>query len=159
MAAQFKTWVISGHSTLHMIIFLANGREYELSLQSISRVNTFDSSVDFPDNYTFSTAGCWEITFDLVENMLNKTPFEPLVTSMNSAINVIRIIERFIAAHYTEHHPGMYVFSPVNDRLGTIYRQVLRKRPGRGFTLEIGLDPQRRGYVLRTPKCYQSQKS
>ncbi|HDS2562785.1 TPA: hypothetical protein QHU55_002540 [Klebsiella aerogenes] len=154
MVTQFKAMTISAFSSVHTAIFFSKEQEYELNLQSISEFNTVDSSVIFPDKYSFSPSGCWEISFDLVENMLNRTPFEPPKAGEVSAISVMRTVERAILDHYNEFKAGMYVFLPDNDKLEAVYKRLLKKRLGRGFTLEIGLDPDRRGYVLRTPKCY-----
>lgn len=154
MVTQFKTMTYSAISTVHTAIFYSNSQEYELNLQSVSEFNTVDSSVIFPDRYVFSPSGCWEISFDLVENMMRGTPFEPPETGVVKAISVMRTVERAIIDHYNEFKVGMYIFLPDNDKLEAVYKRLLTRRLGHGFTLEIGLDPDRRGYVLRTPKCY-----
>lgn len=154
MTTKFNAFALTGFSTVHTATFFSNGQEYELNLQSISEFNTVDSSVVFPERYAFSSSGCWEISFDLVENMRNRTPFEPPASGVVSAIKVMRTVERAITDHYNEYKAGMYIFLPDNDKLESVYKRLLEKRLGRGFTLEIGLEPERSGYVLRTPKCY-----
>ena len=154
MATHFQSMTLSGVSTVHTLIFFSKGQEYELSLQSISAFNTVDSSVIFPSNYTFSASGCWEISFDLVGNMTNGRAFEQPVVGIVNGINVFRTVERAIYDHYSQFKSGMYIFQPDNGKLAAIYNRMLKNRLGRGFTLEIGLDPDRRSYVLRTPKCY-----
>ena len=154
MATHFQSMTLSGVSTVHTLTFFSKGQEYELSLQSISAFNTVDSSVIFPNNYTFSASGCWEISFDLVGNMTNGSAFEQPVVGIVNGINVFRTVERAIYDHYSQFKSGMYIFQPDNGKLAAIYNRMLKNRLGRGFTLEIGLDPDRRSYVLRTPKCY-----
>lgn len=134
--------------------FFSNGHEYELNLQSISEFNLVDSSVIFPEGYIFSPNGCWEISFDLAENLANGTYFDRPELGTVSAISVMRTVERAIRDHYNEYKAGMYVFLPDNDKLEAVYKRLVARHLGRGFTIETGLDPDRRGYVLRTPKCY-----
>jgi len=154
MATHFQSMTLSGVSTVHTLIFFSKDQEYELSLQSISAFNTVDSSVIFPNNYTFNASGCWEISFDLVGNMTNGSAFEQPVVGIVNGINVFRTVERAIYDHYSQFKSGMYIFQPDNGKLAAIYNRMLKNRLGRSFTLEIGLDPDRRSYVLRTPKCY-----
>lgn len=154
IATHFQSMTLSGVSTVHTMIFFSKDQEYELNLQSISAFNTIDSSVIFPNNYAFSRSGCWEISFDLVNNIVNGSAFKQPALGIVSGINVIKMVERAIYDHYTRFKSGMYIFQPDNGRLASIYNRMLKNRLGRGFTLEIGLDPNRRSYVLRTPKCY-----
>lgn len=154
MVTQFTTMRFSAHSRVHTAIFFSNGHEYELNLQSISEFNLVDSSVIFPEGYIFSPNGCWEISFDLAENLANGTYFDRPELGTVSAISVMRTVERAIRDHYNEYKAGMYVFLPDNDKLEAVYKRLVARHLGRGFTIETGLDPDRRGYVLRTPKCY-----
>ena len=154
MVGNFKAMKHNAYSATHTMVFFSKEKEYELNLQSLSEFNLIDSSVIFPEDYIFSKSGCWEISFDLIENMINRTHFAPPEKEMVNPIAVMRAVERAIFDHYNEYKVGMYVFFPDNDKLEHVYRRLIERRLGNGFTLELGLGPDRREYVIRTPKCY-----
>lgn len=151
---SFKEFRPGGVSLMHTTTFFSQKQEYELTLIKISRVNLYESTVVFPSDYIFSGNGCWEISFDLAENIREGHSFEPPPQGTVNALEVMRTIERAISDHYNEFKSGMYIFQPDSIRLEKCYMRLISRRLGQGFTLEFGLDPDRRGYVLRTPKCY-----
>lgn len=144
----------SGVSMIHSTTFYSCGQEYELKLQRITEYTQGESSIIFPNNFIFSRCDCWEVVFDLAVNIASRNLFATPASGLVNAVSVMRIVERLILAHYGEYHAGMYVFLADNHRLAAIYQKLACRRLGRGFTLEVGLDPDRRGYVLRTPRCY-----
>ncbi|MGR7122205.1 hypothetical protein [Klebsiella aerogenes] len=146
---------MNAHSITHTATFFSRDEEYELSLQNVSLLNLVDSSIIFPSEYAFSPQGCWEVVFDLASNRRNLTPFEPPEAGRVNALQVLKTVERMIFDHYNEFNAGMYVFWPDNEALESVYQRLIRKRLGEGTTLEYGLEPDRRGYVIRTPKCYK----
>ncbi|KHS90531.1 hypothetical protein [Pectobacterium brasiliense] len=154
MTTKFLEFRHTKFSIVHQTTFYSKGQEYELNLQHISMFNQQDSSLTFPPNYGFSKNDCWEISFDLVENIENKTFFSEPKLGLINPIAVIRTVERAIYDHYNEYKAGMYIFLPDNERLEAVYKRLLDRKLGKGFTLEMGLDPDGRGYVLRTPRCY-----
>lgn len=151
---HFLSMTLSPYSVIHSATFRSCKQEYQLQLQKVGEFNLHDSSLALPDNYVFSKSGCWEITFDLIDNIRNQTPFRSPPRDRICPVTVMRAVERTIFDHYTLFHAGMYLFAPENKTLETLYRRLLERRLGQGFTLEMGLEPQRRGYVLRTPRCY-----
>lgn len=154
MATNFKEFNYSEFSIVHMATFHSKGQEYELTLQKVGKFNQQDSTLSFPPNYIFSKNGCWEISFDLVENIVNRNSFVAPKLGLVNPVMVMRTVERAILDHYNEFKAGMYIFLPDNERLEAVYRRLLDRKLGNGFTLEMGLEPDGRGYVLRTPRCY-----
>lgn len=154
MTTKFLAMRYSAHSIVHTATFFSKGHEYEINLQLVSQSNITDSSLIFPKNYQFSPCGCWEVSFDLVENIIRRTPFEPPPQGMINPFQVMRAVERAIIDHYTEFRSGMYCYCPESEMLERAYNAIIDRKLGKGFTLERGLDPERRGYVLRTPHCY-----
>ncbi len=151
---QFETFHASAISIIHTALFYSKEEEYILTLQSISGQNLIDSSIVFPDNFIFSKNGAWEVVFDLASNAPNGTPFQAPAKGAVSALQVVKSVERMILDHYTEFKSGMYLFWPETEKLENIYKLLLRRLVGQGFTVEYGFEPYRRGYVLRTPRCY-----
>ncbi|MCU5774689.1 hypothetical protein N5923_21950 [Erwiniaceae bacterium BAC15a-03b] len=145
---------INQFSIVHAATFFSNGVEYEITFQKLSSDNLIDSTLIFPDNFIFSNKGCWEVTFDIAENARKGTHYHPPVLGRVNAIQVFRIVENIIIDHYKQFQGGMYMYLPVNDEVAAIYRRLASKRLGKGITLEIGLEPYRRGNVLRTPQSY-----
>ncbi|KNZ88494.1 hypothetical protein AKG16_09625 [Morganella morganii] len=154
MPTKFLCMTCSQFSITHTTKFESKGAEYELVLNKVCKFNLSESTLDYPENYIFSVNGCWEISFDLVDNIENRTPFSRPVKGKVNSVAVIRTVERIIFDHYNEFKAGMYVFLPDDDRLETVYRRLLISKFNKGFTLEIGLKPDGRGHVLRTPYCY-----
>nr|WP_318375298.1 hypothetical protein [Enterobacter sp.] len=154
MATRFLCMEWSRYSFTHTASFKSKGQEYELTLQKVSEFNQQDSTLTFPNNYVFSKNGCWEISFDLVDNIVNHNAFAEPVIGLVNPVAVMRSVERAILDHYNEFKSGMYIFLPDNDKLEAVYRRLLDRKLGMGFTLEMGLEPDGRGYVLRTPRCY-----
>ena len=154
MTTKFLAMRYSAHSIVHTATFFSKGHEYEINLQLVSHNNVNDSSLIFPNNYQFSQRGCWEVSFDLVDNIVRRTPFEPPPSGMINPHQVMRIVERAIFDHYTEFKSGMYCYCPESVMLERVYNATIDRKLGNGFTLERGLGPNRRGYVLRTPHCY-----
>lgn len=152
---RFSTYHFSGRSIIHTAAFYSNSIEYEISLTKINEFNISNSTIIFPSNYCFSESGCWEISFDTVENMVNKTLFQSPPSGSVNSVQVFRTVVNIILDHYTQFNGGMYGYLPNNDNLAAIYRKLINNRLGKGITLEVGLDPERRGNVLRTPKCYR----
>lgn len=154
---EFTQFILSQYSTLSVAFFETKGIEYQVKLQRISAGNLYDSSVIFPKYYQFSARGCWEVTFDLAENITKNTRFQPPAQQSVSPVLVLRKIEKVIDDHYQQYRGGMYVFSAERKALAEVYTRIINRRLGKGTTLESGLDPDRRGYVIRTQTCYQKE--
>ncbi|WP_038907701.1 hypothetical protein [Dickeya oryzae] len=154
MTTKFLSMTYSKYSLIHTTSFKSKEQEYELNLQKVSEFNQQDSTLTFPNNYIFSKNGCWEISFDLVDNIVNRNAFAEPKIGLVSPITVMRTVERAILDHYNEFKAGMYIFLPDNEKLEAVYQRLLDRKLGKGFTLEMGLDPDGRGYVIRTPHCY-----
>lgn len=156
---EFTQHFIPPFSTIHLALFEAKGAEYSVNLHRISAENRYDSSVIFPENYLFSTGGCWEVTFDLAENIKNQRWFQRPRQPTASALRVLRQLGKVIDDHYTLYRGGMYVFSADSKALADVYIKMIARKLGKGTTLESGLDPERRGYVIRTQRCYPQARA
>lgn len=154
MPTKFSCMKYSQFLIIHTTHFESKGTEYELNLQKICEFNKQDSTLEYHDSYIFSRNGCWEISFDTIDNIVNKTSFNRTAKGQVNSVAVIRAVERIIFDHYNEFKAGMYVFLPDDGKLETVYRRLLVSKFNKGFTLEIGLKPDGRGHVLRTPYCY-----
>lgn len=132
--------------------FSSKDVDYELVIQQVTHQN--DSGISLQDGFTLSLNGAYEISFDTKDNRINHVTTFRSPAGKISAISVIRHIERALIAHYKIYHAGMYLFLANDEKLSRIYQRVARKHFASGNTLESGFQPNRRGYVIRTPQCY-----
>ncbi|WP_241580111.1 hypothetical protein [Rosenbergiella nectarea] len=99
MATVFDEYIQGQYSILHTAVFYIRDVEYELSLQSITKHNTYDSSIAFPKNYSFSAQSCWDFSFDIAENLRKRTYFARAPRGAVNAFSVLRKVESIIFDH------------------------------------------------------------
>lgn len=144
-----------GGIVTHVARFVCGNREYEVTLNPVTQKNIYDCSFIFPDDFSFSKSGCYEVVFDLASNIQAGTPFVRADTGSFLGRAVLRHVESIINDHYTEFNVGMYFFFPDDESLARVYQRIIAKRFSSDLTLEMGFNPGRRGNVLRTSNCYR----
>ncbi|WP_220267464.1 hypothetical protein [Enterobacter sp. Colony194] len=136
--------------------FTVAGVNYEVNFTQITHENPYDCAALFPEGFTFPLYGHhYDVTFDTIANRINKTPFkraEELPTG--AGCRVLKCVERIITEHYTHFNVGLYTFAPADHKLLNIYCRLITKKKHKGLTIEVGLEPNGRANVLRTPKFW-----
>lgn len=149
---EFRPFYLYTNRVTYFNDFSSNNVEYELVIQQVTHQD--DSGINLQAGFTLSHNGAYEVSFDTRDNRVkNSTRFHSPQENI-SAIRVIRHVERALIAHYIKYHAGMYLFLAVDDKLCKIYQRIVKKHFVSGNTLESGFQPNRRGYVIRTPRCY-----
>lgn len=131
--------------------------DYEVFFTQVTQANLWDSAVDFPQGFKFPEYGKhFDVTFDTKANRLNKTPFRRAdELPPGAGTRVLKCVERVIIDHYTTFNVGLYTFAPADLKLSSVYCRFVTKSKHRGSTIEVGLEPEGRANVLRTPKFYE----
>jgi len=137
--------------------FKVAGIDYEVYFTQVTQDNQWDSAVDFPDGFIFPQyAKHFDVTFDTKDNRINKTPFKRADgLPAGAGTRVLKCVERVIIDHYTTFNVGLYTFAPADLKLSSVYCRLVMKSKHRGSTIEVGLEPEGRANVLRTPKFYE----
>lgn len=68
---------------------------------------------------------------------------------------VLKCVESIIIDHYTAFNVGLYTFAPADLKLSSVYCRFVMMKKHKGSTIEVGLEPEGRANVLRTPKFYE----
>lgn len=149
---EFRPFYLYTNRVTYFNDFTSKDVEYEFLIQQITQQS--DSGIHLQAGFTLSHNGAYEVSFDTRDNRVkNSICFHPPRGNISS-IHVIRHVERALIEHYIQYHAGMYLFLAVNDKLCKIYQRIVKKHFVSGNTLESGFQPNRRGYVIRTPRCY-----
>lgn len=145
-----------GSPRLHVARFTVANVDYEVRFTQITAVNPYDCAALFPEGFIFPLYGHhYDVTFDTKANRINKTPYqraEELPTGAGT--RVLKCVERTIIDHYTRFNVGLYTFVPADHKLLNIYCRFITKKKHKGLTIEVGLEPNGRANVLRTPRFW-----
>lgn len=136
--------------------FTVAGVDYEVFFTQVTNSNQYDSAVEFPEGFRFPVyAKHFDVTFDTKTNRLKNTPFKRAEALPEGAsVRVFKCVERIIFDHYTTFNVGLYTFAPADLKLSNVYCRFVTKKKYRGSTIEVGLEPEGKANVLRTPKFY-----
>lgn len=129
--------------------------EYVVFFTQITSKNPLDAAVDLPKGfYMPQYINHYDVTFDSVQNMNQKTHFERVDLPEGAGTRVIKCVERIIFDHYNEYRVGLYSFAPADLKLTSVYCRLISKKKHKGSTIEVGLEPEGKANVLRTPRFY-----
>ncbi|MTD26435.1 hypothetical protein [Erwinia sorbitola] len=149
---EFRPFYLYSNRITYFNDFTSKNVDYELVIQQI--IHQDDSSICLHDGFIFSRNGTYEVSFDVRYNRENNAHAFTSPEDEICAIKVIRHVEKAVIAHYIKYQAGMYLFLAADAKLSQIYQRIVRKSFATGNTLESGFQPNRRGYVIRTPQCY-----
>lgn len=136
--------------------FSVAGVDYEVFFTEITKVNLWDSAVDFPKGFNLPQyAKHFDVTFDTKANRVNQTYFKRAENlPAGAGTRVLKCVERVIVDHYTTFNVGLYTFAPADSKLSSVYCRLIMKSKHKGSSIEVGLEPEGKANVLRTPKFY-----
>ncbi|WP_289368081.1 hypothetical protein [Pantoea stewartii] len=136
--------------------FEVAGVNYEVYFIQITDKNSYDSAVEFPKGFSMpDNVKHYDVTFDSDINMKNKTNFQRTKgLPAGAGTRVLKCIERIIIDHYTKYRVGLYSFAPADHKLTSVYCRIVSKKKHKGSTIEVGLEPEGKANVLRTPRFY-----
>lgn len=141
---------------MHAATFIAGGHRYKVSFTEITPGNRWDSSVVLPPQMPLPAfARHFDLTFDNEINQMGRTWYDPISLPAGLSCTVFKQLERLIIAHYSLFRVGLYTFTPASFKLANLYCRMVCLRKHQNVTLEVGLEPNRRAHVLRTPYFYQ----
>ncbi|WP_210478365.1 hypothetical protein [Pantoea ananatis] len=138
--------------------FEVAGIKYEVFFIEITDENyAYDSAVEFPEGFFKpDSVRHYDVTFDSDTNVRNKTYFKRTTDLPPGAgTRVLKCIERIIIDHYTLYRVDLYSFAPADHRLTSVYCRIISKMKHKGSTIEVGLEPEWKANVLRTPRFYK----
>ncbi|MFK8258218.1 hypothetical protein ACFL9S_10580 [Erwinia sp. AnSW2-5] len=149
---EFQPFYLHTNRVTYFNDFSSKNIDYVISIQEIKHI--YDAGICLQEGFTLSKRGVYEVNFDIRQRSASDAYFVKPSEGNISAIPIIRHVERALIAHYRKYHAGMYVFLANDEKLSRIYQRIVRKHFAKGNTLESGFQPNRRGYVIRTPQCY-----
>ncbi len=137
--------------------FEVAGVKYEVYFVEITDDNPYDSAVDFPEGFLRpDTVRHYDVTFDSDTNIRNETYFKRIgALPAGAGTRVLKCIERIIIDHYNLYRVDLYSFAPADHRLSSVYCRIISKKKHKGSTIEVGLEPEGKANVLRTPRFYK----
>lgn len=140
----------------HLARFTVANIEYEVYFTQITDANSYDCAVIFPDGFEFPEYGHhYDVTFDSKANRLDGTPFKRArQLPPGAGTRVLKCVERIINDHYTIFNVAIYTFAPADSKLSSAYCRFVSLKRNKGSTIEVGLEPEGKANVLRTPKFY-----
>ena len=145
-----------GEPRSHSATFAVAGVEYRVYFTQITKANMYDCAAEFPLDFIFPEYGNhYDVVFDSVQNWKEKTHFKRMEDLPNGAgTRVLKCVERIIIDHYNTFNVALYTFAPADLKLSGVYCRFVTMKKHRGFTIEVGLEPEGKANVLRTPKFY-----
>lgn len=137
--------------------FEVAGVKYEVHFIEITADNPYDSGVDFPKGFSLPEfVKHYDVTFDSNKNTKDNTHFQRMKDLPEGAgTRVLKCIERIIIDHYNLYRVGLYSFAPADHKLTSVYCRIISKKKHIGSTIEVGLEPEGKANVLRTPRFYK----
>ena len=138
-------------------MFEVAGVQYEVFFIEITAQNSYDSAVEFPKGFSLPAfVKHYDVTFDSEKNIKEGTNFQRTRGLPEGAgTRVLKCIERIIIDHYNLYRVGLYSFAPADHKLTSVYCRIISKKKHKGSTIEVGLEPEGKANVLRTPRFYQ----
>lgn len=138
-------------------MFSVAGVRYEVHFIEITSENPYDSAVEFPKGFSLPNfVKHYDVAFDSEKNIDDKTHFQRTKGLPDGAgTRVLKCIERIIFDHYNLYRVGLYSFAPADHKLASVYCRIITKKKHKGSTIEVGLEPEGKANVLRTPRFYQ----
>lgn len=154
---NFDEFAPYGHPRQQAARFVVAGVDYEVYFTQITDENPWDSAVEFPEGFRLPEyAKHFDVTFDTKANRLCRTPFRRVEElPAGAGTRVLKCVESIIIDHYTTFNVGLYTFAPADLKLSSVYCRFVTMKKHRGSTIEVGLEPEGRANVLRTPKFYE----
>lgn len=149
---EFESFYLHTNRVTYYNDFSSKNVDYVIAIQQINHVD--DSGICLQEGFVLSRRGVYEVNFDIRYQSATYAPFLKPSGVNISAIHVIRHVERALIAHYKKYNAGMYLFLANDEKLSRIYLRIAKKHFATGNTIESGFQPNRRGYVIRTPQCY-----
>ena len=136
--------------------FEVAGVKYEVHFIEILKDNPYDSAVEFPKGFSLpESVKHYDVTFDSEKNMDAGTHFKRTEgLPAGAGTRVLKCIERIIIDHYNLYRVGLYSFAPADHKLTSVYCRIVSKKKHKGSTIEVGLEPEGKANVLRTPRFY-----
>lgn len=103
-------------------------------------------------NFLTLRGGCYDISFDRLDNIEADTPFFKKRMRGQRAQALNCIIDHIIDNHYTRYRPYCYTFLAYDELLSRAYRlsllKLCRSLPYRIAAVYQNLDPHGRGYAI-----------
>lgn len=145
-----------GLPRVHLAKFTVSEVDYEMLFSQITSDNLYDCAVEFPSGFQFPEYGHhYDVAFDSKLNRINRTPFmRATELPPGAGTRVFKHVERIISDHYTRFNVALYSFVPADSRLMSAYCRFVSLKRHKGFTIEIGLEPEGKANVLRTPRFF-----
>lgn len=137
--------------------FKVAGVEYEVYFTEITSDNPYDCAAVFPDGFHLPEYDHhYDVIFDTKANRENNTNFQRVVgLPPGAGTRVFKQVERIIIDHYNTFRVALYTFAPADSKLTSAYCRFVSLKRHIGTTIEVGLEPEGKANVLRTPRFYK----